>query len=148
MPAMLKHAVRIGLVVAGASVIALAQGPRRDGQWNVQIEMNMPGMPAGMPPISTTQCVTPSDAADPQKAMPPRGRGGRGNSDDCQVSDYKTEGNKVTYTMKCSGAQPMTGTGEFVYAADKYTGTMTIDMQGRGSMTMKYTGTRVGDCTK
>ena len=147
MPAMLKQIARIALVAAGASVIALAQGPRRDGQWNIQIEMNMPGMPAGMPPMQTTQCITPAQAADPQSAAPPRGRGGRGGGD-CQISDYKTEGNKVTWTMKCTGAQPMTGAGEFVYSGDKYTGTVTMDMQGRGSMSMKYTGTRTGDCTK
>jgi len=42
----------------------------------------------------------------------------------------------------------MTGKGQFVYAQDAYTGTMIMDMQGRGTMTMKYTGKRLGDCTK
>jgi hypothetical protein len=41
----------------------------------------------------------------------------------------------------------MTGKGEIVYAENAYTGTMTMDMQGRG-MTMKYTGKRLGDCRK
>jgi hypothetical protein len=50
--------------------------------------------------------------------------------------------------MKCEGPQPMTGTGEFVYTNDTYTGTMTMNMSGRGTMTMKYSATRTGDCTK
>ena len=63
-------------------------------------------------------------------------------------SDYKVDGNKVTYSMKCDGEQPMSGTGEFVYAADSYTGVMTMDTGGRGTMKMKYTGKRLGDCVK
>jgi Protein of unknown function (DUF3617) len=127
------------------SVSALAQTHRRDGKWEVKIEMDMPGMPAGMPPMTSTQCVTPEEAADPQKAAPPSGRGNQG---DCKISDYKVDGNKVSWSMKCEGAQAMSGTGEFVYAADAYTGTMKMEMGGRGSMTMKYSGKRLGDCTK
>ena len=142
--------MKIRVALASAAVVALglsafAQGPRRDGRWEVKLEMEMPGMPAGMPPQTTTQCITPADAADPQKSMPGRGRGGeQGN---CKVSDYKVEGNKVSWKMKCEGREAMSGTGEMVYGTDSYTGAMTMDMGGR-SMTMKYTGKRLGDCTK
>jgi hypothetical protein len=137
----------VSLLVAGSlAALVAAQGPRRDGEWEVKVEMNMPGMPAGMPPNTIKQCITPAEASDPQKAMPPQGRG-RGNSN-CKISDYKSEGNTVSWSMACEGAQPMTGKGQFVYAQDAYTGTMTMDMQGRGTMTMKYTGKRLGDCTK
>jgi hypothetical protein len=106
--------------------------------------MSMPGVP-NMPETTFKQCVTPGEANDPSKAMPPQGRG-RGPSD-CKVSDYKAEGNKVSWSMKCEGAQPMAGTGEFVYAGDTYDGTMKMDMGGR-SMEMKYRGKRLGDCNK
>jgi hypothetical protein len=139
-----RFTIVFGLMVCLAAA-AFAQ-VRRDGRWEVTTEMDMPGMPAGMPPMKAVQCITPQDAEDPQKAMPQGGRG-RGNSGDCKVSDYKTEGNKVSWSMKCEGAQPMTGTGEFIYAADSYTGVMKIDAGGR-SMAMKYTGKRLGDCTK
>src|SRR5262249_16935400 len=132
--------------VVGLTIGVFAQGPRRDGLWDVKIEMEMPGMPAGMPPMTSQQCVTPADAKDPNKAMPPQGRG-RGNGDG-MVRDYKVDGNKVTWMMKCTGQTPMTGTGEFVYAADSYTGTMKMDMSGRGAVTMKYSGKRIGDCNK
>jgi hypothetical protein len=104
------------------------------------------GMP-GMPPMTSMQCITPDDAKDPQKAMPQGGRG-RGNPADCKVSDYKVEGNKVSWSMTCQGAQPMTGTGEFLYATDTYTGVMKMQVADQGTMTMKYTGKRLGDCTK
>ena len=133
------------MALLALSLSAFAQTYRRDGKWEVKMEMEMPGMPAGMPPMTTTQCVTPEEAADPQKAVP-QGRG-RGNPNDCKISDFKADGNKVSWKMKCEGAEAMSGTGEFVYAADAYTGMMKMDMGGR-SMTMKYSGKRLGDCTK
>ena len=106
----------------------------------------MAGMPAGMPPMTTTQCITPEEAKDPQKSMP-QGRGGRGSPRNCTVSDHKVAGNKVTWIMACTVPKPMTGTGEFVYAGDTYTGTMKMNRAGQ-VMTMKYSGKRLGDCTK
>jgi hypothetical protein len=149
---------RVGICVALVSVVSgtlLAQGPRRDGNWEITITMDMPGMPQGMtmPPYKTTQCITPQDAADPTKSMPqrPAGRGGAANPNDCTISDYKVVGNKVSWNMKCEGAQPMSGSSEFVYDKDSYTGTMKMDMARGGQpmgMTMKYAGKRLGDCTK
>jgi hypothetical protein len=53
--------------------------------------------------------------------------------------------------MRCEGDNPTTGTGEFVYSGDTYNGTMKMTT-GRGgqpmTMTMKYSGKRLGDCTK
>jgi hypothetical protein len=140
----------LAVAVAAAAVFATAlsaQGPRRDGKWEVKMEMDMPGMPAGMPPMTSTQCITPEEAKDPQKAMPQGGRGGRGMNDTCKISDYKVEGNKVSWSMKCDPPQAMTGTGEFTYAADTYTGLMKMNRDGQ-QITMKYSGKRLGDCDK
>jgi Protein of unknown function (DUF3617) len=143
---MTARAVSVSAAVLALSIAAFAQGPRRDGNWEVKMEMQMAGMPPGMPPFTSTQCITPEEAKDPDKLVP-QGRGrGRGNQD-CKVSDYKLEGNKATWSMKCEGEQPMTGTGEFLYSADTYTGTIKMDT-GRGAMTMKYSGKRLGDCVK
>jgi hypothetical protein len=145
---MTVRAVSLSAALLALSIAAFAQGPRRDGNWEVKMEMEMAGMPPGMPPFTSTQCITPEEAKDPDKLVPQgRGRGrGRGNQD-CKVSDYKLEGNKATWSMKCEGEQPMTGTGEFLYSADTYTGTIKMDT-GRGAMTMKYSGKRLGDCVK
>ena len=128
------------LVLAGSLV---AQGSvRRDGRWEVKMEMQMVGMT--MPPQTLNQCVTKEEAADPQKGMPQTGRGA--NPSDCKISDYKEVGNKVTWSMMCEKSQ-MSGTGEFLYMGDTYTGTMKMNAQGQ-DMTMKYSGKRLGDCTK
>jgi hypothetical protein len=134
-------------VVIGSS-IAFAQSARRDGLWEIKTEMQMEGAPMNIPPMTAQQCITPADANDPSK-WTPQGRGGRGRGgQDCKMSEYKIDGNKVTWSMKCEGAQAMSGTGEIVYSADAYTGTMKMEMSGRGTVTMKYTGKRLGDCTK
>jgi hypothetical protein len=143
---MTVRAVSVSAALLALSIAAFAQGPRRDGNWEVKMEMEMAGMPPGMPPFTSTQCITPEEANDPNK-LTPQGRGrGRGNQD-CKATDQKVEGNKVTWSMKCEGEMPMTGTGEFVYAGDTYTGTIKMDT-GRGAMTMKYSGKRLGDCVK
>jgi hypothetical protein len=141
----LRIATVVGAVLA-LSMAAFAQNVRRDGKWEITMEMDMPGLPPGMPPVVTTQCITPEEAADPQKMAPQMGRGGRG-AGNCTVNDYKVDGNKVTYSVKCEGQQPMSGKGEYIYAADSYVGVMTMDM-ARGTMKMKSTGKRLGDCVK
>jgi hypothetical protein len=133
----LRPTLCVGLALC-LSVTAVAQ-IRRDGRWRVKVETDMPGMP----PATTIQCITPLDATDPQKTMPPGGRGAA----DCKVKDYKTVGRKVSWSLTCKGAKPMTGTAELVYNDDAFTGVMKMDRGGQ-SMTTKYTGTRIGDCIK
>ena len=77
--------LKVGVAACMAAVVSvslLAQGPRRDGNWEVTMTMEMAGMPQGMsmPPIKTTQCITPEEAKDPAKSVPqrPAGRGGAG----------------------------------------------------------------------
>jgi len=109
------------------------------------MEMDMAGMPAGaMPPMTTTQGITPEQARDPKNSVP-SGRGARGIDPTCKMSDYKSEGNKVTWSMKCDGPPPITSSGEVTYSNDTYVGLMQMDRGGR-SMSMKYTGKRLGDC--
>jgi hypothetical protein len=143
-----RHAARIAAVL-GLSAAVFAQGPRRDGKWAVTMTMEMAGMPAGMPPITTTQCITKEQAADPQKSVLQQPQRGNQQSD-CKVSDYKVAGNKVTYSMKCTTPQPMDATGEILYGDNTYDGTMTMNMARGGqsmAMTMKYSAKRLGDCT-
>ena len=130
-------------VAVGLSVSALAQAPRRDGRWEVKTEMEMPGMPMKMPAMTTTQCITREQADDPQRSVPQ----GRGAPNNCKVSDYKVTGNKVTWSMKCEGPDAMSGTGEITYGENTYDGVMKMEREGQ-TMTMKYTGKRLGDCPK
>ena len=138
----LRSAIVPGLGVCLSVTTVFAQ-VRRDGRWEVRMDMSMPGMPVGMPSSTTIECITPKDAEDPQNATP-HGRGGP-TAADCKVSDYKVEGNKVSWSMKCTGRDAMSGTGALVYAGDTYTGVVKM-ASGRETMTLRYKGKRLGDC--
>ena len=147
----------LAVALAGISATLAAQGPRRDGNWEIKMTMEMtgmPNMPAGMsiPPVTTTQCITKEMANDPKNMVPqPQMGRGRGAPANCKVEDYKMQGNTATFTMKCDPPQAMTAVGKFTYGTDTYDGEMKVDMDRGGqpmSMTMKYTGKRLGDCTK
>jgi hypothetical protein len=140
-PARRSIAVTWLLAVALAAGVQ-AQGPRQDGRWEVKIEMELPGLPA-MPPQTQTTCITPEDAANPQKAML---AGGPADAANCKISDYKAAGSRVTYSLKCEGQVPLSGTGDFTYTGNTYTGIFKADMAGQ-MLTIRYSGKRLGDCS-
>ena len=122
--------------------IAAQNAVRRDGDWEIKVEMQIPGMPMALPAQTVRQCITPQDLEDPQRSVPPSGRG----QNSCKVSDHKVDGNKVTWSVSCP-SEGMNGTGEFVYADNSFAGTMKMNAKGQ-DMNMKYTGKRLGDCTR
>jgi hypothetical protein len=137
---------RIAVVALGVFVAPLlAQSPMREGNWEVKMQMEMPGAPVKMPEQTVMRCVTADDLKSPGSTLP--NPSGRGNDSSCKVTDQKVEGNTVTWKMACSGQGAMTGDGKMVFNGDSYTSTMNMTMP-QGSMTMKYTGKRVGDCKK
>jgi hypothetical protein len=121
---------------------AFAQGALRAGKWEVTTQMEMPGMPMQLPATTRTQCVTQAQQDDPASTLP---SGSPDPQADCKASDYRRDGDKVTWKLTCTGSQPMTGQGSIVVDGDRYDGTMVMTMD-QGSMTMKYAGKRVGDC--
>ena len=134
-----SHVVAIAVLIGATA--AIAQSPVRPGRWEVTMQMEMPGSPAKMPEMKSTQCVTPEQVKDPANSLP------SGPGKDCKVSDYKQSGNTVTWKMTCAGAQPSTSTGELTFTDDTYTGAMKTNMAGN-EMTMKLAGKRLGDCKK
>jgi hypothetical protein len=117
-----------------------ADHPQKPGRWQVKFEMEMPGMPFKMPPVTTEVCVTEEDLKDPKKAVP------TDKKSDCTISDYKIDGNKVSWSMDCPKQQTK-GTGEITYTADSYTGAMKMTV-GEQEMKTKYSGKLLGPCKK
>jgi hypothetical protein len=69
-----------------------------------------------------------------------------GDQRECKVSDFRTSGNKMSWTVQCSGLSAMTGQGEITRAgADAYSGTVNFN-SADGVMTTKLTGRRIGAC--
>ncbi len=115
-----------------------AKSPMKPGKWQVTMTMDMPNMPVKMPPMSFTNCVTKEQAENPQ---PPKK-----NDDDCQLSDYKLDGNTVTWTVKCSKTNA-TGHGTMTFSSDAYEGTVKMNINDM-EMTQHFTGKYLGECDK
>lgn len=122
---------------------AAADHPSKPGKWQIKMEMEIPGMPVKMPPVTTEVCLTEEDLKDPAKAVP-------GNDPkkktDCTVGDYKVDGKTVSWTVDCP-KQNMKGEGEITYTDDSYAGSMHMTV-GEQEMNAKYAGKWLGECTK
>lgn len=107
--------------------------------WEVTQKMEMPGMPdfAAMMPGSapTKVCIAPGQASQPFTS--------KEKDKDCTISDFKQSGNGATFTMKCTGENAMTGTGEITSTPTSFSQKINIHSQD-GDMLLVSTGRRVG----
>ena len=132
----------VAILTLALSWAALAQSssPMREGMWEVNSKLNIPGM-EGLPPMKQQQCITPAMIKDPQLAIPKI-------DNDCKISDYKLEASTATYTLTCTQPAAVTATGEIKYSGtDAYTGTLKIEGAGQ-VFTVTYDAKRTGDCAK
>ncbi|HSP16493.1 MAG TPA: DUF3617 domain-containing protein [Thermoanaerobaculia bacterium] len=111
----------------------------KPGKWQVTIQTEMANMPIKMPAMTFTHCVTKEEAENPQ---PPKTKN---DKSDCQVSDYKIDGSTVTWSVTCTGKQPMTGEGKMTFSGDAYEGTTHLKAD-QMEMSQKFTGKLLGAC--
>src|SRR5262245_29428077 len=115
-----------------AGAVAGAQGAKGD-LWETTSQVSMEGMPMRTPANTVKVCSAK------EWKQPPGGR------KECKNSNMKTEGNKVTWDVVCTGPA-MTGRGEILLeSADAYSGAITFTTD-RGNMTVKLTGKKIGEC--
>lgn len=135
------------LFVTAAPLLHAAAGPNmKPGLWEVTVKMDMAGMPQGMQAQTTQRCVTAKDLEDPRKVGP--GADPRMTSQ-CEVSNYRMQGNTATWEMACKGPEQMKGTGSMTYEGDRYSGVNRMTMNQGGqvmNMTMNYSGRYLGEC--
>lgn len=136
----LPYVLVVLAMLALTSFAHAADHPQKPGKWRITVEMEMPGMPVKVPPFTHEFCVTEEDIKDPQKAVPSDPK------NPCKISDYKVDGNKITWTVDCP-KQKTTGVGEITFDNDSYTGWQKMKIQDR-EMTQKYTGKWLGACDK
>lgn len=117
-----------------------ADSPQKPGKWQMKMEMEMPGMPFKVPPVTTEVCVTEEDLKDPQKSVP------NDPKNPCKIGDYKVDGKTVSWTIDCP-EQQMTGTGEATYDDSSFKGWTKMKV-GDQEMNTKYSGKWLGECKK
>lgn len=129
-----------GRLAAAASLVFMVLAPAYATDppgilWESTSQMVMPGLPFSPAPQTLDVCrhavwTQPPPGGDPS----------------CVNSNYQIVGNKVTWTMQCSGDMPMTGTGEIVFeGTGKYTGAIIATAEGM-TMTIKLSGKKIGTC--
>jgi hypothetical protein len=120
---------------------ASADPDMQEGNWEMTMKTEMPGMPMAMPATKHTVCITKKDLV-PQKPE---------QNQDCKMTSTKVSGNTVTWTMKCKmDKTTVDSDGKITYKKDKFDGVINIVMDGPDSGKMKMTqimnGKRIGDC--
>ena len=115
----------------------------REGEWEITMKMEVPGMPMAMPPQLMQQCVTKKDLADQHKPVP----GAQARDSRCKTTDHKMQGNTATWKMACEDGT--TGSGTATYSNTSYTSTITMMQGGQPpAMTMHQSGRHLGSCKK
>ena len=131
-----------GRLAAAVSLVFMALAPvfAEDPpgiEWETTSQMVMTGLPFS-PPLTRLKVCTPRVWTRP----PPSG------DQTCVNSDFTRVGNKVTWTMQCSGDMPMTGEGEITFqGTDSYTGAINATAEGM-TITINLTGTKIGTCDR
>jgi len=139
-PSRHRLATTLLVLLSSAPFLAAAAEPADKAKqkgvlWDMTSKMSMEGMPMELPAQKMKVCV--------QKDQPPVMAD---EQHKCTNSDFKKDGTKITWKSVCAGPPEMTGEGEITFNdADNYTGALKF-ASSQGSMTVKLTGKRVGDC--
>jgi len=132
----------IGIFLLGTS--AFAGVDMHEGLWEITTKTELPGMPMQMPEIKHTQCLTKENMLE--TTVPKE----QNQDEECKITDQEISGNTMTWTMKCSGKNPMEVTGQTTYNGDTFEGTMTMISNDPNEGEMKIinhiSGKRIGEC--
>ncbi|MEQ1515241.1 MAG: DUF3617 family protein [Usitatibacteraceae bacterium] len=137
------------LMIAAGAAVSLAMGASAQempgGLWEIKSKMDMPGMPpemaAKMGSRTMTHCVKPGERKWSEQRNPSE------RERQCEQTDMKIDGNKVSWKMKCKDGT--TGEGTVTHnGKDAYKMEMAMN-SARGSMKMLTEGKRIADtCEK
>lgn len=105
----------------------------KEGKWRMTMEMNMPGVPNPMQPMTVTECITKENMVPGQTS----GQSG------CQMVNTRTSGDTVYWEQTCPGSG--TSKGQITYQFDSFEGQVTMDVQGRTMKTIMK-GKWIGSC--
>ena len=91
------------------------------GQWDMEVTTTMPGM--GPTTAKQSQCITAEEAKEPGKLFGNPGGG-------CDFRNKRDDGSVYRFEIVCTGATPVTGSGEMRYSQDTMDGEIVLKMSG------------------
>ena len=138
------------LLIATAAIVSFAANvPAQEmpgGLWEIKTKMDMPGLPpemaAKMGAHTMTHCVKPGERKWNEQRNP-----NDRTDKQCEQTDMKTDGNKVSWKMACKDGT--TGEGTVTHnGKDAYKMDMAMNSP-RGNMKIQTEGKRIADtCEK
>ena len=134
--------MRILLLVALFVAFLPARADIGEGSWETEVTTTMPGMPAGATTVRQTQCLRAEDGRDPAKLFGSPGAG-------CEFTDRRDDGSTYRFTISCTGAASVSGSGEMRYSRDTLDGEIVLRMSQGGQSVETRTSMRarrVGPC--
>lgn len=128
-------------VVVALSGFFLVSAHAAPGEyWEITTKMEMQGMPFAMSATTVKVCMPPGGEKDPQRTQD--------KNSNCEMTDVKTSGNKVSYKGKCVEKEgTMYMEGESTHERDSYRGSTRMTGKSEGhdvDMKMSYSGKRIG----
>ena len=113
------------------------------GNWEFSLESPLQGNANG--PVVKQRCLTPEEAADPQRVLA-EARG----SDKCQLSNVVDSGSDYKFDVACTGNVPVHGSGSVRYTPTTLDGEVDLIGETRG-LRLKtrsfVSGRRLGPCS-
>lgn len=145
------------LILALITPAAWANPSITPGQWQIEMKMEIPGMPKGQS-FTTEWCYDEAMVKDIAQNMPKPGQMmGHGKNaaqvPECKYLKQDIQGNKLSYSMECTSPQgKMTMNGNMEFNPSAYQGKIDMIHEGgsMGKMTMhqEIKAKRLGDCKK
>ena len=141
---MKRFALLVGLSLA-AALAGATQARIEPGNWEFSLESPLQSSPNGGPVVKQ-RCLTPEEAADPQKVLS-EARG----SDKCQLSNVRDSGTDYKFDVACTGNVPIHGSGSVRYTPTTLDGEVDLIGETRG-LRLKtrsfVSGRKLGPCNK
>ena len=125
-------------------VSSTAHAAIEPGNWEFSVDSPLQGNVNG--PVVKQRCLTPEEAADPQKVLA-EARG----SDKCQLSNVRDSGSDYQFDVACTGRVPIHGSGNVRYTPTTLDGEIDLigETQGLRLKTRSFvSGRRLGPCNK
>ncbi len=131
--------------IAAPSVFAQNAANAQAGMWEYRMETKMAGMPMAIPPQVFKRCLTAQDVAQNKHLTGEQGK------NPCTISNFKNNGNKVSFEFSCKSEQgTMKGSSSGSATPTSINFETRLQMipppQGMSEMTQKIQAKRIGDC--
>jgi hypothetical protein len=133
-------------VLSIMSLPVWAGGEIRDGMWEISSVIEITGIPMPATPFIQSRCFTKQDVNDDAQIIPAV------SDQDCKMAEHRRAGGKLIWTVKCTGQNRGSGTGEIVLKEESYEGSQRLKTEdvrlGPIETIQKVKARRIGECKR